>query len=251
MKFYKSAQEVKDMLASYDGLFPEMKGIAAMVETTPEFSKLVLPPHLTPDEKPIVCFNISESKLFDALTVGISCSYKGEPGFYGVGFVLDSDNSIIRGREIWGEPKKQGTIKFERDGNKIIATTSRMGEELVRIEADVVAPIEDTTPMDAMRNYHYKYTLSSDAKGIDPAELVEIMYFNDVKKLEFCQNCTIKTKKTEHDLYGDIPVVNVLQTVAFDLDCKAVGKTLARDIDPDSILQFAFQKHDDYKLLGY
>ncbi len=58
------------------------------------------------DETPIVNFNIGKSTLFASMTVGISCSYKGEPGFYGLGFVLNNDHSTIYGRELWGEPKK-------------------------------------------------------------------------------------------------------------------------------------------------
>ncbi len=149
-----------------------------------------------------------------------------------------------------GRTKKIGDISFNRDGSKIVATASRFGKELVRIEAEMLMVVDDHSALQVMRNYHHKYTLAADGSGIDDPQLVEVMFKNDVRKLEGGQG-TIVCNESEHDIYGDIPVTSIVQVAAYDVDCYAKGKTLTKDIDPKELAKNAFFKYDDYRILGY
>ncbi len=250
MKYKRTETEVKEICKAMGNCFPNMKGVIVLATTTKEFAREVLPAHLDIDETPIVSFNIGESTLFDSMTVSISCSYKGEPGFYGLGFILNNDHSTIYGRELWGEPKKLGDISYSREGGKVVATASRFGKELVRIEAEMLMEVEDHSSLEVMRNYHHKYTLAADGSGIDDPQLVEVMFKNDVRKLEGGQG-TIVCNETDHDIYGDIPVTSIVQVACYDVDCYAKGRTVTKDIDPKELEANAFFKYDDYRLLGY
>lgn len=145
---------------------------------------------------------------------------------------------------------KFGEVSFERTGDKIVASVSRYGQELVRMEADSVMKLDDYSQLEVMRNYHHKYSLAADGSGIDNPELVEVMFKNEVRALEGCQG-TVVANKTDHDLYGDIPITSVVQMAYYDLDCYATGRTVTKDIDPKELLPNAFFKYDDFRLLGY
>jgi acetoacetate decarboxylase len=49
--------------------------------------------------------------------------------------IVDDDTGLIYGRELLGYPKKSGRFTFEEDDDKVTASVSRRGIEVMRIEA--------------------------------------------------------------------------------------------------------------------
>lgn len=49
--------------------------------------------------------------------------------------ILDDDRALIMGREVLGYPKKLGEISWNNDGERILATASRRGTQLIRMQA--------------------------------------------------------------------------------------------------------------------
>ena len=55
---------------------------------------------------------------------------------------MTTEQSVIGGRETFGEPKKLGQVTLERDGDHVVGTIARMGTTIVEIEGTVGAPVE-------------------------------------------------------------------------------------------------------------
>ncbi len=72
------------------------------------------------------------------------CTFKGEPRFYIVHIVPDTDSPLAAGREIWGYPKKLARIGLETDGDMTIGTTERPRGN--RICTGVMRPEEPIPP---------------------------------------------------------------------------------------------------------
>ncbi|MCC5951690.1 MAG: acetoacetate decarboxylase family protein [Acidimicrobiia bacterium] len=51
--------------------------------------------------------------------------------------LVDDDSSLIMGRELLGFPKKLGVIDVDYGADTVVASATRMGTELLRVEAEV------------------------------------------------------------------------------------------------------------------
>lgn len=247
MKFKLSPEEVQDMLTCFKPVFTGIKGLGIIIETTPEFAKEVLPPPLEPTEVPLVNICIQMGDAYNGMTAYLSCRYGDVEGNYGLGFTMDSDLACIYGRELWGEPKKLAVTKIVREGDKLIGTVERMGGEIIRIEANVLQ-VGDPNMMAQQDDLHFKYTLKADATGLDDVKLVHVHFDNTVRSLELCEIANLSLPKTEHDVYGNIPVKKILGGFYADFDAYGTGRYLA-DVDGEKLLPYAFAKHDDYRIL--
>ena len=47
---------------------------------------------------------------------------------------MTTEQSVIGGRETFGEPKKLAAVDLVREGDRVTGTFSRMGTEIVRVE---------------------------------------------------------------------------------------------------------------------
>ena len=247
MKFKLSPEEVQDMLSCFKPVFPGINGLGIMFETTPQFAREVLPFPLEPTEVPVVNICIQTGDTYDGMTAYLSCRYGDMEGNYGLGFTMDTDFACIYGREVWGEPKKLAVTKLVREDNKLIGSVERMGEEIVRIEANILQA-GDPNMLAQMDDFHFKYTLKADATGIDDAKLVHVHFDNIVRSLDICEITNLSLPKTKHDVYGNIPVKKILGGFYADFDAQGTGKYIA-DVDGEKLLPYAFAKHDDYRLL--
>jgi acetoacetate decarboxylase len=68
---------------------------------------------------------------YEETILGLSCLWKGEPKFYIVHIVVNSDVPQAAGREIWGYPKKMATITIETEGDIIWGKMERPAGNLI------------------------------------------------------------------------------------------------------------------------
>lgn len=86
---------------------------------------------------------------------------------------MDTDLAVIFGREGLAEPKKLGVTATELKDGRFVGTVSRFGQELLRVEADVVGPATEPIVADALDNFHFKYTINADGSGISDAGILK------------------------------------------------------------------------------
>ncbi|MBN9045542.1 MAG: acetoacetate decarboxylase family protein [Rhizobiales bacterium] len=66
--------------------------------------------------------------------VVVPMSYKGRPGGHVLYEIVTNDDSMAVGREVWGYPKKMGTVDWNVDGDAVKARLSRRGTALIEID---------------------------------------------------------------------------------------------------------------------
>jgi acetoacetate decarboxylase len=64
----------------------------------------------------------------------VPMSYRGRPGGHVLYEIVTSDDSMAVGREVWGYPKKMGSVEWSDDGLSVEASLSRRGAELIKIK---------------------------------------------------------------------------------------------------------------------
>lgn len=78
----------------------------------------------------------------------LDCTWDGRPCMYPVRLLVDSDIGMMIGRELWGNPKKFGTIEFSRESNIIQCVGerprgNRICTGLVRLDQPIDIPPVD------------------------------------------------------------------------------------------------------------
>lgn len=247
MKMVLTRAEALEMLKCFQSPhFTNTRNYVTVVETDSEWVKSILPPPLTPDE-PVVTFCISKGDQFTGLVCGVQCRYGDIIGSYGLAYVMDTDLGVIYGREGLAEPKKLGITTVFDDGKKFIGTVSRFGQELLRIEADIVGPGPEELGGGSMNNFHFKYSIKADGSGLEPVNLICSHFDNVATDPIIMENCTVKTVDSPFDIYGQIPVKKVVSCFVSTIDMRGSAKYLA-EVDENDFLPYAFIKHDDYRL---
>src|SRR5689334_22990069 len=142
MGFVKTPEQV----AEIEGLLAETRYIVDQVaigfETTEEFVRAVLPPPLTPTERPsgMACVTRGQSTFcgeYDLAWVGINAQHGDLFGVYTLAMIVAGDMGelpITAGRETWGEVKKQGRMGYSRDSDHVRGFAERHGVRLIEIE---------------------------------------------------------------------------------------------------------------------
>lgn len=244
MKIVRTPEEIKSMLNVFtEPAFLESRTLAAMFETTPEFISGVLPPPLEPASLPHGSIFVQTSRVFKGAGIFVNARYGDVEGSYCLAMPMNTDYAILFGRELWGEPKKQADTELTRDGDNLVGTVIRRGVEVIRLTGKSAGPIEMETSQS--NHFHFKYSFSADGSGLDHnPRLVHVRFNNKVHLAESCQ-VTVELKDSDHDIYGQIPIVSVLGGVYTEMDCYGRGRYLA-EVDKEKFLPYAFSKIDAY-----
>ena len=247
MKIKLTREEAKDMLKYFAAPhFTNCRNYVTVCQVNADWVKSILPPPLEFDQ-PIVTFTLSKGDQFAGLVSGVQCRYKDLVGSWGLGYVMDTDLAVIFGREGLAEPKKLGATEVFDDGKKYVGTVSRFGQQLLRIEADIVGPGPEGLGSGPMDFFHFKYSIKADGSGLEPVHLIDSHFENDASDPVLMENCTIKTTEFPFDVYHEIPIEKVVTCFATTLDMRGSAKYL-EEVDAEEFLPWAFYKHDDYRL---
>lgn len=105
---------------------------------------------------------------YNELVTGVPVAYEGRQMLYAPYLLLDGDAPMAGGREVWGIPKKLGTVQVDPGGATVTASASRGGVTLVEATLDTRAPAGDH-PLAADRFENvYRKTIPAAEKGAAP-----------------------------------------------------------------------------------
>ncbi len=118
------------------------EAITALYETDPEIIAAVLPPPLQPGPEPLVRITITRVEMpglpvFGAGWIGVQARHEDRVGEYPILMPMTTEQSLIGGREINGEPKKLAEVEVERDGDAVSARIARMGSLICEINGRI------------------------------------------------------------------------------------------------------------------
>jgi hypothetical protein len=115
--------------------------------TTREFARSVLPPCLQVADTPKLTISVgafmeviggypNRSGRDRAALIDINARYGDKEGIYYLTVIETEEVNVETGRELWGMPKKLGTVDFFEDASRLFAFVERKGFKLIEIDAD-------------------------------------------------------------------------------------------------------------------
>ena len=148
-RYVRTLEQVRRLQKLYaEPEFKQFRSITALYETDPEVIAAVLPPPLTPTERPLVSVSVSHIGMsnglqpFGAAGLAVECSYEGLVGTYPLTMPMSTDSAVIFGRELYGEPKKVAEIQVVKSGDQVKGTVERYGVTYIELFGTVTEEME-------------------------------------------------------------------------------------------------------------
>ncbi len=152
LRYVKTLEQVKRAAeANPEFLNSRVRSIRAVYETDAVVVAAVVPKPLEPAERPEVCVTFSHvaMQLSPDLTIeigstvfGVRAHYDGVEGIYLITMPMTTEQAVVPGRETYGEPKKIAEIDFQRDGDVISSSVTRLGIPYLEARGTVVESLE-------------------------------------------------------------------------------------------------------------
>jgi acetoacetate decarboxylase len=145
--------------------------------------------------------------------------FKGKPVNYTLFLMLNNDMAICGGREIWGWPKKLGTIEVDEKDGIVQARVGRGGVELVRANV-VLNELVDAGALGGTTEYVNWKFIPSVKNGAPPDvnQLTLTELTNFVPHRVYRGPATIEFGSSPADRYAEIPVLEVIEGFYYGSD---------------------------------
>ncbi len=229
------------------------QAVTALWETDPDVIAAVLPPPLSPAERPLVRLTLTVVEMpglpaFGAGWLGVAARHGDVEGEYPIFMPMTTEQSVIGGRETYGEPKKIADVWATRDGDAIDAGITRMGFPLVEVRGTVTdtrAPYE----LDK-RDFWFKALPSAERPGeLDGDALLVYGEKHEQARVHQGIDGTVVLKDSPLDPIADISVVRMVDLNWTERASTQVGRVIgpvpAADFTP-----YLHQRYDDLSVLG-
>ena len=198
--------------------FRDNRIFTIVFQTTPETLKKIVPKPLIPNPLNLMFVYISKLNIetpgmdrFSYLEIGIGvpATFSKTLGNYAVYLYLDKALPIAGGREVWGWPKKDASIRFIEQDGKISATLERLGFPLISVTASIQEKIEPIPDNPVMPWYNLKIIPSVEKDA--PPEICQLTStLNKDLKIEEYYDCEAELE-FHSSPYDDLEEIEILK----------------------------------------
>jgi acetoacetate decarboxylase len=227
--------------------------LVATYLTDPEVIAAVLPPPIEPGAEPVVKVTVATVDItgyptFGAGSFSVRARHEGTEGFYALLMPMTTEQSVIGGRETFGEPKKLGSVDLLRHGDRVTGTFARMGTEIVTVDGTVGRQL-DLPDSETRTDFYFKFLPSPDGKGFDsdPA-LVYCHRTEQTRKLEEVTGEVI-LRESRFDPVADLPVRQLLDITLAERSSIQRGE-IHGTVPGEWIRPYVHQRYDDLSPVG-
>lgn len=251
MGFVRTKEEMDNYYSLAVRQFPGAQMIGLLYETDPVVIARLLPPPLEPAAEPwALCYisNFPDTNLgpgYRECAIFIRCQYKGEVGNYCLSMPLDGgDDRIFNGRDIYGFPKKTGTIQLSREGDVAQGWAERHGIRFVTMKANLMTKMPQP-PMKTGPNFLFKFMPRADLKpGFDGPVLL-VKQRTEIEYLCFEMGSgEIHFEHSPHDPWSEIVCKNVIGAYYFTGNTVMQPGEVVGEADPEAFQPYAFSRTD-------
>jgi acetoacetate decarboxylase len=227
--------------------------LVATYLTDPEIIAAVLPPPIEPGSEPLVKVTVATVDIpgyptFGAGSFSVRARHEGTDGFYALLMPMTTEQSVIGGRETFGEPKKLGSVELNRDGDQVTGTFARMGIEIVKVSGRIVGDLE-LPSTETRTDFYFKLLPSPDGKGFDsdPA-LVYCHRTEQTRRLEEVSG-EVVLKDSRFDPVADLPVRELLSIQLAERSSVQRGE-IHGTVPGEWLRPYVHQRYDDMSPVG-
>ncbi len=164
-------------------------------------------------------------------------------GEYVLAMYMDNDASILFGREVFGEPKKQATSQLRRASGRAAAWVERYGQRILHLEAELD---EETGPVDDKGiNFNIKAMAATDGQGLESDAIVTAADFDVHFTATAAGRGAVALRSNGHDPLDSIPLGEVRGAVWQEGDLLARARRVAT-IPAKDFAPYYYARIDDY-----
>lgn len=220
--------------------------------TDPEAVAQVLPRPLLPAPEPVARVSLQRVVIegrqpFGSAVFSVAARHGEVEGDYPLFMPQSTEQSVVGGRETFGEPKKLGQIRVEREGNLVSASVSRLGYELMSVSGAVTGPL-DLPPDQLNVEFYFKFLRAPDGDGITDPHLVHGSYQRHYEVLEAIDG-RVELGESPLDPVCDIEILQ-LRSITWCRRRTVQTARIAERVPQEWLLPFVHQRYDDVALLS-
>ncbi len=227
--------------------------LVATFETDPEVLASVLPRPLEPAARPLAkatfaTVDIPGLPTFGAGSVSVQCAHDGTVGYYCLVMPMSTEQSVIGGRETFGEPKKIGQVTVTLDGDGVRGTMHRMGVTFAELTGTVTDMLP-VPPVQTRTDFYFKALPAPDGKGLDAdPSLVYCTREETVRWVKACEGDLV-LRESRFDPVADLPVLAVTEVTVGERNSIQRGR-IHSTVPAAWVVPFMHQRYDDLSPLG-
>jgi acetoacetate decarboxylase len=229
--------------------------LVAVFETDPDVIAAVLPPPLEPPAEPLARVTIATVDMgrpglpvFGAATFAVMARHEGTEGDYALVMPMSTEQSVIGGRETFGEPKKIGDVTLERDGDRITGKVTRLGTTFVEVTGTVGETLPN--PPDGRRtSFYFKFLPAPDGKGFDAEPALVYCYRDETTRTLEGVDGDVLLRDSRFDPVADIPVRAVREITLAERRSRQSAEINTR-VPGEWLLPYVHQRYDDLSPVG-
>jgi acetoacetate decarboxylase len=228
--------------------------LVAIYETDPDVLAAVLPPPIEPGAEPLVKVTIATVDLgrpglppFGAGSFSVAARHEGTEGWYALLMPMTTEQSVIGGRETFGEPKKLGQVTLERDGARVTGKVARLGTTIIEIDGTVGDAIE--VPDGSRVDFYFKFLPSPDGKGFDHEPSLVYCHRDETTREAHRVDGTLTLRESRFDPVVDLPVRRMVDVTLAERRSVQRGEIVS-PVPAEWLLPFVHQRYDDLSPIG-
>ena len=229
--------------------------LVAIYETDPDVIAAVLPPPLEPPDEPLARLTIATVDMnkpgipvFGAGTVAVMAQHEGTVGDYALVMPMSTEQSVIGGRETFGEPKKIADVTLERDDDTVTGRITRLGTTFAEVNGRVVETLPN--PPDGRRtSFYFKFLPAPDGKGFDAEPSLVYCYRDETTRTLERVDGEILLRESRFDPVADIPVRAIREITLAERRSKQTAE-INSHVPGEWLLPFVHQRYDDLSPVG-
>jgi acetoacetate decarboxylase len=232
--------------------------LVAIYETDPELVVAVLPPPLVASAPEHVRVTIARVDIrglppFGAGTFAVGASHDGLVGDYALTMPMSTEQSVIGGRETFGEPKKIADVRLDLTGELAVGTRltgsfTRLGVTYVQVDGTLVEEL----PVSEERvrtSFYLKFQPAPDGKGFDDDPgLVHVQRREKTRRL-FRVDGEVILRESRFDPVADLPVRRLVGIEIAERSSIQTG-AIVRRLPQEDIIPFTHQRYDNLSPVG-
>jgi acetoacetate decarboxylase len=227
--------------------------LVATFETDPDILTSVLPKPLEPSSRPLAKATFARVDIpglptFGAGSFSVRCIHEDTVGYYCLVMPMSTEQSVIGGRETFGEPKKIGQVTVEVDGNAVTGSMTRMGVTFAEFAGHVTEALE-VPPTETRTDFYFKALPAPDGKGLDSDP--SLVYCTREETVRWVKGCDgeLVLRESRFDPVADLPVRSLVEVTVGERNSIQRGR-IHSTVPAEWIVPFMHQRYDDLSPLG-
>ncbi|HEY8526964.1 MAG TPA: acetoacetate decarboxylase family protein [Acidimicrobiales bacterium] len=232
--------------------------LTAVYETDPEVVAAVLPPPLSPTDEPRVRVTMATVDVgrglppFGAGTFAVQARHEGQVGNYPLVMPMSTEQSVIGGRETFGEPKKLAEVTLDRthDGGveRVTGRVTRLGVTFLEITGTVAEPL-DPPPESERVDFYLKFLPAPDGKGFDAEPSLVYCRRTETTRSLSRVDGEVVLRESRFDPVADLPVRRLVGITLSERRSVQRGEIVAK-VPGDWVAPYVHQRYDDLSPTG-